>query len=283
LVDAKAFLARSQLNRPPGLWQNAETDMRTQVKAGNWATASPDASDLIALEKGSDPFAPTSPARIEQRESPGLWRLLYDDYRRYRAAGARSALSVVALTQGFWASAVFRASNYALGRFTWPGVRAIVKPLCLMCQKFVEIFTGISIPATCTIGSGLYIGHFGGIFVDSDCRLGKNCNLAQGVTIGKGGRGDLRGVPVLGDRVHVGANAVILGKINIGNDAVIGPGAVVMSSVPPCGVAVGNPARVVALDGSFEFVHYDQMETDPERTVARRSQLSRAPESGNKA
>ena len=67
------------------------------------------------------------------------------------------------------------------------------------------------------------------------------------------------------DRVHMGANAVILGKITIGNDAVIGPGAVVMNSVPPCGVAMGNPARVVGDSGSFEFVNYDGMENDSER------------------
>ncbi len=65
--------------------------------------------------------------------------------------------------------------------------------------------------------------------------------------------------------MHLGANAVILGKITIGNDAVIGPGAVVMNSVPPCGVAMGNPARVVGDSGSFEFVNYDGMENDPAR------------------
>jgi serine O-acetyltransferase len=140
-----------------------------------------------------------------------------------------------------------------------------VKAGCIICQKFIEVVAGISIPGACNIGPGLYIGHFGGIFVDSQARLGSNCNIAQGVTIGEGGRGELHGVPTLGDRVHVGANAVILGKIIIGNDAVIGPGAVVMNSVPPCGVAVGNPARVVGTSGSFDFVNYDGMENDPLR------------------
>jgi serine O-acetyltransferase len=140
-----------------------------------------------------------------------------------------------------------------------------VKAGSLLLQKLIEVLTGICIPARCDIGPGLYIGHFGGIFVDSEARLGANCNIAQGVTIGKGGRGELHGVPVLGNRVHVGANAVILGKIAIGDDAVIGPGAVVMNSVPPRGVAMGNPARLVGDSGSFDFVHYDDMENDPSR------------------
>jgi serine O-acetyltransferase len=140
-----------------------------------------------------------------------------------------------------------------------------VKGGCIICQKFIEIVAGICIPSGCNIGPGLYIGHFGGIFVDSQARIGSNCNIAQGVTIGEGGRGELHGVPALGDRVHVGANAVILGKITIGNDAVIGPGAVVMNSVPACGVAMGNPARVVGNSGSFDFVNYDGMENDVAR------------------
>jgi len=156
-------------------------------------------------------------------------------------------------------------SRWALDHCRIPGLRTLVKALCILSQKFVEIMTGICIPANCNIGPGLYIGHFGGIFVDSESRIGQNCNIAQGVTIGKGGRGELLGVPVLGDRVHVGANAVVLGKITIGNDAAIGPGAVVMNSVPPCGVAMGNPARIVGMSGSFDFVNYDGMETDPAR------------------
>jgi len=208
-------------------------------------------------------------ATIQESPCPArsLTNLIYLDYRRYPAAGARSALSVIFLTQGFWASAVFRASHWALTRCRIPGLRTIVKAGCVILQKFIEIVTGICIPGRCNIGPGLYVGHFGGIFVDSEARIGENCNIAQGVTIGKGGRGELRGVPVLGDRVHIGANAVILGKITIGDDAVIGPGAVVMNSVPPCGVAMGNPARVVGDSGSFEFVHYDGMENDPARQL----------------
>jgi len=160
-----------------------------------------------------------------------------------------------------------------LARLRAPGLHALVNAVCLSLQKLIEVATGISIPAQCNIGPGLYIGHFGGIFIDSRCLLGENCNVAQGVTIGEGGRGELHGVPIIGDRVHIGTNALILGKISIGNDAVIGPGAVVMNSVPARGVAVGNPARVVGLTGSFEFVNYDNKENDPPRKLALESQL----------
>jgi serine O-acetyltransferase len=258
------------------------------IQAGTWGAESPNTRGTVTDDRerrrcravGPDSAAsdhlPTALSVPESGFSARvIWRTLLRDYRRYRATGARSALSV-ALTQGFWASAVFRLSHYALGRFTFPGLRVIVNALCLIFQKCVEVLTGISIPARCDIGPGLYIGHFGGIFIDERCRLGENCNIAQGVTIGKGGRGELQGEPTLGDRVHVGTGAIILGKISIGNDAVIGPGAVVMVSVPPCGVALGNPARVIGLDGSFDFVRYDGMENDPARKLALQSQTSSA-------
>jgi serine O-acetyltransferase len=229
--------------------------MGMPIQAGAWGEESPNARVIVESDSGRT---------IGQRRQP-LRRLIHHDYRRYRAAGAKSALPVIILTQGFWASAVFRLSHWALDHFRIPGLRIVIKAGCVLSQKFIEILTGICIPARCNIGPGLYIGHFGGIFIDSESRIGENCNIAQGVTIGKGGRGELHGVPVLGDRVHVGANAVILGNITIGNDAVIGPGAVVMNSVPPCGVAMGNPARIVGDSGSFDFVHYDGMENDPAR------------------
>ncbi len=237
--------------------------MGMQIEAERWEAQSSDAIKIAAHDLG-----PGS-ARAEVI-APGcsLSQMLYKDYRRYRAAGAKNAFSVIALTQGFWASAVFRVSHWMLQHSRMRPLRLIVKALCLAFQKMIEILAGICIPGTSNIGPGLYIGHFGNIFIDSDSWIGANCNIAQGVTIGKGGRGELHGVPLLGDRVHVGANAVLLGKINVGNDAVIGPGAVVMTDVPPCGVAMGNPARVIAQTGSFEFVNYDNMHSDPARLLA---------------
>jgi acetyltransferase-like isoleucine patch superfamily enzyme len=50
---------------------------------------------------------------------------------------------------------------------------------------------------------------------------------------------------VIGKRVFLGANAVILPGVTIGDDVIIGAGAVVTKDIPSNMVAVGNPARVV--------------------------------------
>jgi serine acetyltransferase len=51
--------------------------------------------------------------------------------------------------------------------------------------------------------------------------------------------------PVLGDRVDVGAGAIVLGALTVGDDAVIGAGSVVVHDVAAGTTVVGNPARVV--------------------------------------
>lgn len=80
--------------------------------------------------------------------------------------------------------------------------------------------------------------------IHKKCIIGKNCHISQNVTLGGGGGPD-GGLPVLGDNVTVGANAVILGNVHIGNHAVIGAGAVVLRDVPENCVAVGVPAKVI--------------------------------------
>ena len=75
----------------------------------------------------------------------------------------------------------------------------------------------------------------------------RGCTLRQSTTIGNKtlADGSESGCPVLGDGVDVGANAVILGAIQIGEGAVIGAGSVVVKDVPAGAVMAGNPARVV--------------------------------------
>ena len=55
--------------------------------------------------------------------------------------------------------------------------------------------------------------------------------------------------PTIGNGVVIGAEAIILGNIHIGDNARIGAGAVVTKSVPANSTVVGNPARIVVLEG----------------------------------
>jgi serine O-acetyltransferase len=114
---------------------------------------------------------------------------------------------------------------------------------------------GISIPADTKVGSGLYIGHFGGIHVNSEAVIGNNCNLQQDVTLGKVNRGAHSGAPVIGDNVFIGAGAKIIGRIHVGDGAAIGANAVVTRDVPAGMAVAGVPARVVSDMGSKGYVN----------------------------
>jgi serine O-acetyltransferase len=198
---------------------------------------------------------------------PDWCRLVYLDYRRYRAT-EESALTTIFLTQGFWATCAYRLSRGLLHGMR-PGIlRTTLKIFTALLQKGVEIVTGICIPRECNIGEGLYIGHFGSIILPRYGRFGRNCNIGQNVTIGIAVKGVKRWTPTLGNRVFIGAHSVIVGNISIGDDAMICAGSVVTRSVPARAVVMGNPAKVVSWEGSFDYVAYDGMENDADRRAS---------------
>lgn len=87
--------------------------------------------------------------------------------------------------------------------------------------------------------------------------IGSHVNLAQGITVTAlnhnyketGKRIDQQGVStnpvVIGDDVWIGANAVILPGVTIGNHCVIAAGAVVTKDVPPHSLVAGVPAKII--------------------------------------
>jgi serine O-acetyltransferase len=148
--------------------------------------------------------------------------------------------------QSVWAIALYRFGRRndrrKRGLVRWVGDRWY-----WLAYRVIETLTGVSIPKSVEVGPGLRIYHFGNIFVHADARIGANCTLRQGVTIGN--RHDGGPVPVLEDDVELGAYAQVLGGVRIGRGAKIGAMSVVLTDVPPGATAVGVPARVV---GSFQ-------------------------------
>ena len=127
-----------------------------------------------------------------------------------------------------------------------------------IARLFLSHYTykfGISIPAKTNIGSGFYIGHFGGIVINGNCTIGKNCNISQGVTLGQANRGKNKGTPILGDNIYIGPGAKIVGSVNIGNNVAIGANSVVTKNIPDNAVVVGIPGKVISYDGVEGYVN----------------------------
>lgn len=127
-------------------------------------------------------------------------------------------------------------------------------PVARLMLNHYEYKYGISIPSTTNIGGGFYIGHFGTIVVNELSKIGNNCNISQGVTIGMANRGDKKGYPEIGNNVYLGPGAKIVGSVKIGNNVAVGANCVVTKDVADNAVVVGVPGRVISYNGTSGYV-----------------------------
>ncbi len=107
------------------------------------------------------------------------------------------------------------------------------------------IYPGQMMSISCPqVGEGLVIQHGFGTRIGCS-KMGKNCQVWQGVTLGKVRSGLDQPRPIIGDNVKIYANSLVLGGITIGDNVIIGAASVVLESVPPNSTVVGSPARIV--------------------------------------
>lgn len=91
--------------------------------------------------------------------------------------------------------------------------------------------------------------------INSQAKIGDNCNISQDVTIGKINRGEKKGAPVIGNRVYIAPGVKIVGNVKIGDDVAIGANAVVTRDLPNKAVAVGVPAKIISHEGSAGYIN----------------------------
>lgn len=107
-----------------------------------------------------------------------------------------------------------------------------------------ELF-GVDINPAAVIGCGIMLDHATGFVMGETARMGDDCSILQGVTLGGTGKAEEDRHPKIGDRVLIGANASVLGNITIGNGAKIAAGSVVLKPVPENCTVAGVPAKPV--------------------------------------
>ncbi len=185
------------------------------------------------------------------------WSYFRRDLERYTKTNAgESVIKIICVEQALWAILQYRvASSICRSNLPWYAKRPLLIS-CVLWQKLIEILTGICIPYSARIGPGLYIGHYGTIIIHKDVVMGENCNLSQGVTIGVSGRGEKRGVPTIGNRVYLATNAVVVGKIFVGDDVAVAANSLVTRDVPDHTTVMGVPAMIVSENGSEEYIIY---------------------------
>jgi serine O-acetyltransferase len=190
-----------------------------------------------------------------QKTSPGLWDELREVYYVYKAhsfsktppdhpwrehmKGEGERMARVLFGMPTLAVCLYRIRDNLLRR-EWP-------LLPYLCELLATGVWHVTIGRKVQIGRGVVIPH-GHVVIDGPVKIGRGCVINPWVTIGLSGSRrwgfDSRG-PVIGDRVHIGTGAKVLGPITVGDDVRIGANAVVIDDVPAGATVVGAPGRIV--------------------------------------
>jgi serine O-acetyltransferase len=164
--------------------------------------------------------------------------------REDHAANTRTKVKWTFFTAGFQALLAYRLGVWCHG--LRPALlRAPLRLMAAFLAFLARNLYGIELFPTARVGRRVVIVHQHGIVIGKSAVIGDDCLIRQGVTIGGAGLRDDARAPRLGDRVEVGAGAVLAGPIVIGDDVRIGPNAVVMTDVPAGSIVTAPPARIM--------------------------------------
>ena len=119
------------------------------------------------------------------------------------------------------------------------------KDFALYLQSRSSQVFQVDINPACRIGKGIMLDHATGFVAGETAVIGDNVSILQGVTLGGTGKADEDRHPKIGNGVLIGAGAIILGNIRVGECARIGAGSVVVKDVPARVTVVGVPAKIV--------------------------------------
>ena len=150
---------------------------------------------------------------------------------------ARSLAEVITCYPGLHALWLHRIAN-----FLWRYRLRLLARMLSHCNRFV---TGIEIHPGAKIGRRFFIDHGAGVVIGETTEIGDDVLLYQGVVLGGTSLKKGKRHPTLEDNVVVGAGAIVLGAITIGNGARIGSGSVVVKAVPLGATVVGIPGRII--------------------------------------
>ena len=150
------------------------------------------------------------------------------------------------------------ATNDVVTALSYPGLHAIwahrgihrlwnkpggKAPARLLSQA-VRALTGIEIHPGATIGRRFFIDHGSGVVIGETAEIGDDVMLYHQVTLGGTSTEAVKRHPTIGNDVLIGAGAVVLGPVEVGDGSSVGANAVVVGDVPDGTIAVGIPAKI---------------------------------------
>ena len=190
---------------------------------------------------GSSEAAPAGqvldfPMRGDRDQNPpgmSLLALLREDLRTHESP----------FVHGFLALAVNRLGNWRMGV-----PRLLRFPFTLLYSlgyAFTLWTARIELPYIVKVGRRVRIWHHGGCVLGARS-IGDDVQIRHNVTLGLANHGDpITKLPIIEERVLIGAGACVLGPITIGHDSIIAANAVVTRDIPPYSLVGGIPGKVL--------------------------------------
>ncbi len=157
-----------------------------------------------------------------------MWDNLRADTRRLREIKSKRApwyvLESLLFENGYQAVVLHRLAHW----FKAHGVPVLGPAIA----RYNHFLTGVDIAPAAKIGPGLRIAHGTGIVIGNAVEIGSSCLLMHGVTLGAPTLSRIGDMPKLGDRVTVGAQASLIGPVEVGDDVFVGAHALVTRDIP---------------------------------------------------
>jgi serine O-acetyltransferase len=171
--------------------------------------------------------------------------LVFSDYARFRPGASHRWLGLllrIPSTPGILASILVRAQQclHRSGRTR----------LAAQLRTLGNTLVGADFGPGMQIGTGFMMVHPVGVVIGFGLKIGDNVTFAKGVTCAARHYENVEGeqeFPTICDGAGIGTNAVLVGGVRIGYNAVVGANTVVLSDVPDNAIVMGNPARQVGV------------------------------------
>lgn len=171
----------------------------------------------------------------------GLRRLIAADlFRIDRRTGVKELLRQLAVNRAYRAVFTYRLCKWLRTNSSFWA--KLFFPMAYLAHRFLTGALCSEIPIGADIGSGFLLLHGYGVVINRGAVIGKNATVFHQVTLGA----TSRGVPNIGNQVVLGAQAMVLGPVSVGDEATIGAGSVVLKDVVANSIVAGNPAQTIA-------------------------------------
>jgi len=198
-------------------------------------------------------------ARAAMAEDPAIIAAAVADLVAIRA---RDPAAETHLTPFLYYKGFHALEWHRIGHWLWREDR---RDLARFLQSRVSEIFAVDIHPAVPVGRRVFIDHGTGLVVGETAVIGDDVSILHEVTLGGTGkeRGDRH--PKVRDGVLLCAGAKVLGNVEIGRDAKVGAGSVVLQDVPAGATVAGVPARVVARSsGTVPALEMDQSLPDYE-------------------